>query len=75
MADTSGAGVVVAEVDASAIFLFFLKVMVLVLRIRFPLMNSFKDGASQPIKGLSVTKTQMIGWPLVLLIGSDISNS
>lgn len=50
-----GAGATAANVDASVIFFLFLKLMVLVLRDRFPLINSLTDGASQPIRGSSVT--------------------
>jgi hypothetical protein len=54
MVGMSGAGAAAADLDASVVFFLFLEVMVLVLHDRFPLINSLTDGASQPIRGLSI---------------------
>jgi hypothetical protein len=73
MVGTSGGEVAAADVEALVVFLFFLATC-LVLRIRFALMYSFRDGASWPVKGC-VARAYTIGCPLMLLIGSAISTS
>jgi hypothetical protein len=56
-------------------FCFFFLEVVLMLSVRFPLRKFCTDGALWPIKGFSFTGPYLIGLPLVLISGGDVSIS
>jgi hypothetical protein len=72
MVDMFGGGVVLADAKLIVVRLFFLEV-VLVASIHFPFTIFCTEGSLWPIKGFSITRQYLIGLPLALVSGGDVS--
>lgn len=72
MIDTFWGGVVLADAELLVVRLFFLEV-VLVASIHFPFTIFFTEGALWAIRGFSITRQYLIGLPLALVGGGNVS--
>jgi hypothetical protein len=73
MTDTSGARAVLADAELSIVLCLFFLEVVLVVTGRFPFRNFYIDGALWPIRGFSIIGQYLIGLPLVLICGGNVS--